>query len=99
MLSHLAHHLLASMALVAVLVLLCLSGAPANAEAPVGVPWQMLEFERKSIWGTAKSRLELNEKTSTEVASAWQNPGRRDYLMPAGERVWELIVAATVGSN
>ena len=82
-----------------VLVLLGLPAPLATAESSDGAPWRMLEFERKSIWGTAKARIELNEKSSAELANAWQNPGRQDYLMPLGESVWELTVAATVGSN
>jgi hypothetical protein len=91
-------HLSANQHAILLLVLLLLAAPASTANSCGSAPWSMLEFERKSIWGTANSRIELKKKSSAEVESEWQNPARRDYLMPL-ENVWELTVAATVGSN
>jgi hypothetical protein len=90
-----APHLIA----VALVQLLCATSAlvtAAHAEVP---PWQVLEFERKSLWGTARARIEFKQKSSAEVAGDWQNPSQEAYLMPSGEQVWELRVFSSVGSN
>ena len=82
-----------------VLGLLWLVAPPVSADRTVSPPWGMLEFERKSVWGTANSRIELNKRSQAELAGAWHNPSRQDYLVPAGDGTWELDIAATVGRN
>jgi hypothetical protein len=62
--------------------------------------WQVLEFERKSAWGDARSRLELSSITAAEPGMVLQQPGDRSYLLPSGDdSVQQLLVEATVGSK
>lgn len=62
--------------------------------------WQVLEFERKSAWGDARSRLELSSRPAAELDAVLQQPGERSYLLPNGDdSVQQLLVEATVGSK
>ena len=80
------------------------SGA-ACASGPTGLAsgklpnWDMLEFERKSMWGTANSRIQWREKSSADTASLWRSPGEGKYLSPPGNHVLELTVNARAGKS
>jgi hypothetical protein len=71
----------------------------ANAAEEALPQWRVLEFESKSMWGTANSRIEFTQKKLAEVEDDWRNPTAKAYLMPSGAQVWELNILATVGSN
>ena len=79
--------------------LLCTAGAGASTALESLPHWQALEFESKSIWGTANSRIEFKQKSLAEVEGDWRNPTGKAYLMPSGAQVWELKVFASVGKN
>jgi hypothetical protein len=82
-----------------------LVGVATHAVLPTGTgptktaSWEMLEFERKSMWGTANSRIQWQVKEGADIATLWNNPGKGDYLYPPGEHVLELTVDARAGKN
>ncbi|MCX2982423.1 hypothetical protein EYC98_16285 [Halieaceae bacterium IMCC14734] len=85
--------------LVALIISSLLLADTADSELPP-MTWEVLEFERKSTWGDARSRLSLSRIPAAELSAVLQQPGSRSYLQPnPEERVQELKVEATVGTK
>ena len=73
--------------------------ATADSEAPT-MTWQVLDFQRKSTWGDANSRLTLSRIAAAGLDTVLRQPGARSYLQPNPTRsVQELQVEATVGTK
>jgi hypothetical protein len=91
-----SHNTLGTRLFLALILLVVPAAAAVSGDS---VPWRKLEFERRSVWGTANSQIELSEKAAIDFDGSWQKPGNRDYLLPTGSRLWELNVDASVGRN